>query len=237
MSGDLTFNKYAAAILATALGFIGVREIAHAAYHPHQPDVPAYGADILAAAEAAAAAGSSQDAPLPFPQADWIAAMNFDAGKLVAAKCFACHSFEKGGATVTGPNLYGIVGAAAAQNATFKYSDAMRDAGIVWDFETLNAYLEKPSRYVKGTNMTFVGLKKPEQRAQMIEYMRTFADNPLPRPEPAPIPEEMDADAAIETVEMDDSQSMMPETEMPKTEMMPETEMHDATTNEAPAHE
>lgn len=208
MSDELGFNKIAGAVLATALVFMVVREIAHAAYHPHQPDVPAYGAEILEAAKAAAAAGNVDEAPLPFPQADWVTAMNFEQGEKISLKCVACHTFEKGGATVTGPNLYNIVGSASASNTAFKYSEAMANIDVTWDFETLNAYLEKPTRYVKGTNMVFAGLKKPEQRAAMIEYMRTFSDSPLPRPEPAALIEELATGVIVESEEVIDGESV-----------------------------
>lgn len=185
MSDDLGFNKIAGAVLATALAFIGVREVAHAAYHPHTPDAPAYGAEILAEAQAAAAAPKTAEVVLPFPQADWVGAMNADAGEKVFAKCKSCHGVEAGGPTKTGPNLHGIVGSAAAQRDGFKYSSAMASSGITWNYEELDGYLKKPSKYVKGTAMSFAGLKKPAQRAAVIEYLRVNGSEGMAKPAPA----------------------------------------------------
>ena len=199
MSDELGFNKIAGAILATALAFIGIREVAHAAYHSHQPDVPAYGAEILAEAQAAANASSAPVAPLPFPQADWVSAMDAAAGEKVFAKCKSCHGVDMGGAAKTGPNLHGIVGAPAAQRAGFKYSSAMVQSDITWNYEELNDYLTKPSKYVKGTAMSFAGLKKPEQRAAIIEYLRVNGSESMAKPSPAP-GSNSGPEAAIETV-------------------------------------
>lgn len=185
MSDDLGFNKIAGAVLATALAFIGVNKIADAAYSNHGDDVPAYGAEILADAIAKANAGAVVEIEQPFPQPEWIAAMDAAKGAKVFAKCASCHTVEEGGATKTGPNLYGIVGHGAAQRDGFKYSAAMKGANLTWDYETLDAYLEKPSRYVKGTAMSFAGLKKPDQRASVIEYLRVNGSLEYALPEPA----------------------------------------------------
>lgn len=188
MSDELGFNKIAGAVLATALAFIGIREVAHAAYHPHTPEAPAYGAEILADAIAAANAPKTAEVILPFPQADWVGAMNAAAGEKVFAKCKSCHGVEAGGPAKTGPNLHGIVGTQAAQRDGFKYSTAMSNAGITWNYEELDEYLKKPSKYVKGTAMSFAGLKKPAQRAAVIEYLRVNGSEDLAKPEPAAIP-------------------------------------------------
>ena len=201
MSDDLGFNKIAGAILATALGFIGINHLSHALYHPHSPETLAYGAESLAAWEAAQGTEAGPVIELPFPQADWVNAMNAAAGEKLAAKCAACHTFDKGGAAKTGPNLWNIVGAQSASAEGYSnYSNGMRDMNIVWDYENLDSYLEKPARFVKGTAMAFGGFKKPEQRAAMIEYLRVQADAPLDRPVAAPAaPEEEAGEMAMET--------------------------------------
>jgi cytochrome c len=185
MSNDLGFNKIAAAILATALGFIGIRALAGAAYAVHAPHTPAYGGELLAEIEAAKGATKVVVVEMPFPQTEWVAAMNAETGKKIFAKCASCHTYDAGGKTKTGPNLFGIVGKGAAQRDGFKYSSAMTSANLTWDYATLDAYLTKPGKYVKGTAMSFAGLKKPAQRAAIIEFLRTQSDAPIARPDVA----------------------------------------------------
>lgn len=180
---ELGFNKIAAAVLATALGYMGIKELAHAVIHVEAPAKPAY---ALAIPEAA---GAVEEVELPFPQAEWIAAMDADRGARVFKKCTSCHNVDNGGPNGTGPNLWNVVGAPAAQHAGFGYSNAFKSSGKVWTYESLYNYLERPSKYIPGTTMNFIGLKKAEDRAAVIEYLRVASDNPLPRPEPAALPE------------------------------------------------
>ncbi len=96
------------------------------------------------------------------------------AGEKVFAKCKACHEVEKG-VNKVGPTLKGIVGRKAASVADYKYSDAMLakgTEGLVWTEENLTAYLPDPKKYVPGTKMAFAGLKKPEEVANLIAYLK-----------------------------------------------------------------
>ena len=97
------------------------------------------------------------------------------AGQKVFKKCKACHvvDAEK---HKTGPHLVNIMGRAAGSADGYKkYSKAMKSSGIVWDEETLDAYLKAPKKYIKGTRMAFAGLKKAADRANVIAYMKTFS--------------------------------------------------------------
>ena len=101
-----------------------------------------------------------------------------EAGKKVYKKCAACHSIKAGKKKV-GPSMAGIVGRAAASVEGFKYSKAMKaygEGGAVWDDATLDAFLTKPKKAVKGTKMGFRGLKKEEQRADLIAYLNTLSE-------------------------------------------------------------
>jgi cytochrome c2 len=95
-------------------------------------------------------------------------------GKKVFAKCQACHSLEAGKNKV-GPTLHGVMGRASASEAEFKYSDAMKNAHLTWDAETLDKYLAKPKDLVPGTKMAFPGLPKEKDRADLISYLEQAA--------------------------------------------------------------
>jgi cytochrome c len=92
-------------------------------------------------------------------------------GKKVFKKCKACHSVKAGKKKV-GPTLHGIMGKKAAQMKKFKYSKAMKKSGVTWDEATLDAFLTKPKKYMKGTKMSFAGLKKKKDRDNVIAYLK-----------------------------------------------------------------
>jgi cytochrome c len=93
-------------------------------------------------------------------------------GAKVFAQCRACHTIEKGGKNLVGPNLHGVMGRKAGTLAGFNYSPAMKGYAQVWTDKTLDAYLAAPQQVVKGTRMTFVGIKNPDQRKAVIEYIK-----------------------------------------------------------------
>lgn len=93
-----------------------------------------------------------------------------EAGKKVFAKCAVCHVVEKAQNKV-GPTLHGVIGRPAGTVEGFKYSDAMKNSGLVWDEATIDQYLANPKGFVKGNKMAFAGLKKPEDRANVIAYI------------------------------------------------------------------
>jgi len=123
------------------------------------------------------------------------------AGQTVFKKCAACHTVDKGGANRVGPNLWGVVGAGLGQVAGYAYSKALKAKGGTWDYESLNAWLASPKTFMPGTKMTFAGVKKVEERANLIAYLRGLADTPLPLPEAAAAPATT-TDAATTTVEV-----------------------------------
>ena len=96
-------------------------------------------------------------------------------GKKIFKKCASCHTIKRGAASKVGPNLHNIIGRNKASMAGFKYSDAMKAKGGSWNIDAINLFLTKPKDYVPGTKMAFPGLRKPQDRADVIMYLKTGA--------------------------------------------------------------
>lgn len=108
-------------------------------------------------------------------------------GKALFAKCMACHTDAQGGANGIGPNLYATMGKAIASHAGFAYSDALKSHGGNWTFENMDAWLASPKKFADGTKMSFAGLSKAEDRANLIVYLNSLGSNlPLPAADAAP---------------------------------------------------
>lgn len=95
-----------------------------------------------------------------------------EAGKKVFNKCKVCHTLEAG-VNKVGPSLAGVIGRPAGTAEGFAYSDAMKNSGITWDAEKLDQYLADPKAFVPGNKMAFVGLKKEDERENVIAYLQT----------------------------------------------------------------
>lgn len=95
-----------------------------------------------------------------------------DRGRLLYKKCATCHTLEEGGKHKVGPNLFGAIGVKAGQKEGFAYSKAMTGSDVTWTDENLDAYINNPNKFMPGNRMTFVGIRKAEDRALLIEYIK-----------------------------------------------------------------
>ena len=182
MAGSLEGNKLLAAVLTAGIIGVGSSVFAGILYHPHQLEEPVYVVEAAAEAGGEEAATAAEAQPI----GALLASASAENGAKAAKKCAACHSFDKGGANKVGPNLWGIVDRPVAAHEGFSYSSGMKafaEGGKKWDYQLLSDFLLSPKAEVKGTAMGFAGLKKIDDRANVLAYLRTLADTPVPLPQ------------------------------------------------------
>ena len=107
---------------------------------------------------------------------------SIEKGEKIYKKCGSCHNYEKGSRNKVGPNLWNIVNRSKASMDGFAYSDALAKSEGIWSYEELAAFVYKPKEYIIGTKMNFAGLKKVEDRANLVFFLRDQSDNPAPLP-------------------------------------------------------
>lgn len=174
------WNKVAASILCGLLLIWGLRIFSDALFHVEPLAANAY---VVEGVEVAAVDTAGPAVPEGPSLAVLLAEASADSGERVFRKCQACHTLEQGGRNGTGPNLYDVVGRALGATAGFRYSDALLGHGGDWGYEELDAYLENPRKAIPGNKMSFAGLRKTTDRADVIAYLRGYGDNPPPLPE------------------------------------------------------
>ena len=186
---SLESNKVFAAVLSSALLIMVISMVAESVFHEEQTK-PAFTIEVAStdAAEEVVEEGPSL--------AELLQTADASKGERQFAKCKSCHTVEKGGRDGTGPHLYGILGRDVAASDGFKYSGALSEHGGAWTYELLDEWLASPKKTVPGTSMAFAGIRKEEQRADLIAYLRSFSDNPPALPEVVAVEE-----AAEEAVE------------------------------------
>ena len=189
--GDLFWNKIAGVVIGTILAVMVIGLIAEGLFPEHGEETEfAYPLDL-------SSLGTGSGAVEEAPEVDLgtlLANASADAGERIARRCVSCHTFERGGANGTGPNLWGVVGADKATHAGFNYSATLTSMEGNWTYENLNNFIENPRGYAPGTNMSFAGLRGEEDRADLLAYLQTLSDNPVPFPAPAPAEAEATGD-------------------------------------------
>jgi cytochrome c len=166
MFDTTTFTKIAASVLGAWLVLLLGKWFAEELYHADSHGEASYVIEIeTAEAE-------------PEEEIDFgalLASADIDDGAKVFRKCSSCHKVADGENGV-GPHLYGIVGRDVAAADGFNYSGSLIAVAQVWDTDALNGFLENPKSYAPGTTMGFSGLKKPEDRANLIAYLDSLDD-------------------------------------------------------------
>lgn len=172
-------NKVLGAILGTCLILLALNIAANAVFTVHPPAKPGY--DIAVTAPPAAGDKAAPAAP-EVPIATRLASADVGRGEIAAKKCATCHTFDKGGRNLVGPNLWGIVGRPMASNDGFNYSTAMKGHKGNWTFEELDKYVKNPLGMVPGTKMTFAGIQRGTERADLLVFLNAKSDSPQPLP-------------------------------------------------------
>ena len=175
-------NKVLGALLGTCLVLLVLNITAGALFAPERPAKPGFDVAVKTEKpESGAAAGAEKK--LVQPIGTLLAAASVEQGQATAKQCQACHSLDKDGANRVGPSLWGVVGRPKHSHPGFNYSNAMKGQSGDWTYDDLNTFLTSPKAMVPGTAMTFAGLSRDDQRADVIAYLRTLSDHPLPLPQ------------------------------------------------------
>ena len=175
-------NKIAGAVLFALLVMFGARTASNIIFKVDKPAKPGFEVEVAQAPEPSAKKADSEAAEVPF--AALLAQASAERGQAIAKRCAACHTFNKDGANKIGPNLYGVLDRALGAADGYGYSKALKAKGGAWDYQSLDLFLAKPKDFINGTKMAFAGVKKAQQRANLIVYLRTLADSPAPLPTP-----------------------------------------------------
>ena len=173
----MKFNKLIASVLFAGLVFMAINVGVDEALHKSALEMTAYPVPAMAAVTEEAVPEDAGPSVLAL-----IGEADLDAGKKLMKRCASCHDLAQGGPNKIGPNLWGIVGAGVASHKGFSYSSALKAVGGEWSYEELDAFLFKPKDFAPGTKMTFAGLKKPADRANIIGFLRMLSENPAPLP-------------------------------------------------------
>jgi len=172
-------NKIIVSIVFTIILVLGINKVTDVIFYVEKPEKSAYQVTTVTtvasttSAETGSASSESGNIMALF------ASTSVAEGAKIFKKCAACHSIAEGGGNKIGPALWGVLGRPAGTISDYKYSKAMAAYGKNWSFEEMNGFLIKPKSWIKGTKMSFAGLKKAKDRAAIILYMNENTNSPL----------------------------------------------------------
>jgi cytochrome c len=173
-------NKIIVSIILTIILVLGINKITDVMYYVEKPEKSAYQVESVTTV---ASSTATEDSSVNSESEDIMAlfsSVNAAEGAKIFKKCAACHSIAQGGSNKIGPALWGVIGRKAGSIADYKYSKAMAAYGKPWTFKEMDGFLLKPKDWIKGTKMSFAGLKNARERAAVILYMNENTDAPLP---------------------------------------------------------
>jgi cytochrome c len=174
---DNRSNTIAGWVLGAGIVALAASIVTSEMFHAERPEKMGYPIEGVVLEGEGGAAEAEQ------PIAALLAGADVAKGEAVFKKCTACHTIAKGGPNGTGPNLWGVMGAGIGKHAPgFAYSAALSGKGGNWDWESLNQWLKSPRDFAPGTKMTFAGLGKIEDRANLLAYLNAQTDSPAALP-------------------------------------------------------
>ena len=171
-------NKIIVSIILAVILILAINKIADIMFYVEKPEKSAYQVANVSTATTTETTSTSLSVE-PGEIMALLASASVADGEKIFKKCVACHSITKGGGNKIGPALWGVLGRQAGSASDYKYSKAMATHGKPWSFEEINGFLIKPKDWIKGTKMSFVGLKSEKDRAAVILYMNEKTNKPL----------------------------------------------------------
>ncbi len=175
-------NKVVGAVLAALLLIVGSRTVLDLTYREHKPAKPGWALPITEVSHSAIPGKAAE----PFDASQVLAALGKaspEGGKDTFKRCLQCHTPDKGGPNRVGPNLWGVAGRKIGQQSNFPYSEAMKNHGGDWTWQELATYLHDPKAAIPGNKMAFAGIKDNAELADLLAYVRTLSDSPVPLPQ------------------------------------------------------
>jgi len=173
-------NKIIVSIVFAVILVVGINKITNVIYNVEKPEKSAYQVESVTTVANNTSAESEMTNLNPENIMAIFSSTSAEEGAKIFKKCAACHSIAEGGANKIGPALWGVLGRKAGSVPNYKYSKALAAYGKSWSFEEMNGFLIKPKDWIKGTKMSFAGLKDAKERAAVILYMNANSNNPLP---------------------------------------------------------
>ena len=173
-------NKIVVSIVLAIILILGINKITDVIFYTEKPEKSAYQVTSVTTTTSTTTSETSLENPVSENIMTLFASTSAVDGAKVFKKCAACHSIAQGGGNKIGPALWNVLGRQAGSISDYKYSKAMTAHGKVWSFEEMNGFLTKPKDWIKGTKMSFPGLKNAKDRAAVILYMNESTNSPLP---------------------------------------------------------